>query len=217
VSAVGSRTVRTFALVVTVIAALTAPALADEELDDGEDDAYIANHKLSVMPGVQVHGTRIGGRAESGVGLALETAYGRGRWQYLAEGSLASSEKDGLVPLRVDDRISGNQLRAAVGMRWIARQFQVDETGGLELFLLSTLGVQRYSHDNGDRVIRPEVAVGFGVQVRKVRRPRFTFRLDARVLFTPNDRESALVRCRGTCMMDAGTSTGLLSGVSVGW
>lgn len=214
-SAVGSGTVRTLALtVITAVCALAAPALADEEPDD-EDGAYIPNRTLTVGAGPQVHGSRIGGRSESGTGLSIEAAYGRGRWQYVAEGTVSSSNKDDLN--QGADRIAGNQLRAAIGLRWIARQFQLDETGGLELLLLSTLGVQRYHHDNGDRVIRPEVGLGFGVQARKLRRPRFTYRLDARLVFTPNDRDSALVRCRGTCAMDTSTTTGFMTGMSIGW
>lgn len=217
-SAVGNRTVRTFALtVITAVCALGAPALADEEPDDDEDAAYIPNHRLSVAAGPQIHGGRIGGRSERGTGLSIEAAYGRGRWQYLVEGTVSSSNKDDLNEPTRADRIAGNRLRAALGLRWIARQFQLDETGGLELFLLSTLGVQRYHHDNGDRLIRPEVGLGFGIQARKIRRPRFTYRLDARVVFTPNDRDSALVRCRGTCAMDTSTSTGFMAGMNIGW
>jgi len=209
--------VRTLALVATVITALGAPALADEEPDDEEDEAYVGNHKMSVMTGMLVHGGRIGGRAESGVGLTLETAYGRGRWQYLAEGAVSTSNKDALILSPGAEPISGNQLRAGLGLRWIARQFLLDGTGGIELFLATAVAVQRFSHDNGDRLVRPEVALGFGFQARKVRNPRLTMRLDVRVAFTPNDRDSAFVRCRGTCAMDTGTSTGFLTGITFGW
>jgi hypothetical protein len=170
----------------------------------------------SLAIGVQGHGTRIGGRSEGGFGPSLELALGRDRWQYFAEASIASTGRNDWTTPAADTDIDGKLARGGIGLRWLARQFQVDTSGGLELFLLSALGFQRFYFDDG-RLTRPEVALGFGLQGRTYKRPRLAFRLDARVLFTPNDRESVLVACRGTCMTETGSSTGFLTGIALAW
>jgi hypothetical protein len=207
-------TVRTFALVATTLGLLTAPALAE----DGEPD-YEPFPKWSAAFGVQGHGTRIGGRSEGGFGPAFELAYGRGRWQYFLEGSLATSALDKWTT-STDTSIDGRLLRGNLGLRWIARQFQVSSSGAIELILLSGLGAQRFNFDDsGDRsrLTRPEILVGFGLQGRSFRKPRLAFRLDVRAVFTPNDRESALVSCSGNCMDETGSSTGFLTGMALAW
>lgn len=198
-------------LVFTVVAALTAPALADEE------PAFAPLPTKSVGIAIQGHSTRIGGRSEGGAGPTLEFALGRDRWQYFAEGSIASTGYD--APTSADPlaRIEGRMLRGALGLRWIARQFAPDSSGGVELFLLSALGAQRFYFDDGGRLTRPEVALGFGIQGRIFRRPRLAFRIDARAVFTPNNRESALVACRGDCMDETGSSTGFITGIGLAW
>ena len=81
-------------------------------------------------------------------------------------------------------------LRGGLGARWLARQFRPDSSGAIELFLVSLVGGQRYYLEQDDRVTRPELALGVGLQGRSFRRPRFAFRLDARVLYTSDDSNS---------------------------
>lgn len=202
---------RTLALVITVIAALTAPALADEEPE------FSPLPKRSVAVGVQGHGTRIGGRSEGGFGAVLEAALGRGRWQYFGEASIASAGYDAPTADDPVARIEGRMVRGGLGLRWLARQFAPNSSAGIELFLLSALGAQRFYFTDGGRLTRPEVALGFGIQGRVFRKPRLAFRIDARAVFTPNNRESALVACRGDCMSEAGSSTGFMTGVALAW
>ncbi len=108
-------------------------------------------------------------------------------------------------------------LHGDLGVRWLARQFRPDSSGGIELFLLSALGIQRYYVANASRLTRPELAFGVGMQGRLYRKPRIAFRLDVRVLFTPNDREGDVVACRGRCMSEVGASTGFSTGIGFAW
>ncbi len=199
----------------TLVAAVPAHA-GDDDADD-EDGEFVAFPTRSIALSGLGHGSRIGGLSESGFGVALELALGRGRWQYFTE-ALMSSAGYGPWTAGIDDmRIDGRMLHGGLGVRWLARQFRPDSSGGIEMFLLSMLGIQRFYFDDGGRLTRPEVALGAGFQVRLYKRPRLAVRIDARVVFTPNDRESALVSCRGRCDMEAGASTGFMTAFGVAW
>ncbi len=190
-------------------------ASAEEE----DDPDFVAFETRSFGIGVQGHATRIGGRSEGGAGPIVEAAYGRGRWQYAVEGSWASSSHDewgGPDPDVDRMRIEGHMWRGAAGVRWLARQFAFDSSGGVELLLQSHVGVQRLVYD-GSRLTRPELAIGVAIGGRGYRRPRIGFRLDARVLFTPNDREGTIVACGGRCTSEAAASTGFVTGITFIW
>ncbi|HUS26991.1 MAG TPA: hypothetical protein VMZ53_00725 [Kofleriaceae bacterium] len=202
---------------VAILLAVPAVAHADETIDD-EDGAFVPFPKRSVGLGLVIHGTRIGGESESGVGPNLELAIGRDRWQYIAEFSLSKTTRHSQsVDPSLDMGIEGKVIRGDIGVRWLARQFRPDSGGGIELFLLSALGAQRFYFSDGGRLSRPELAAGFGMQVRTYKRPRLAFRFDARILFTPNSNESSLVQCRGRCDMEAGASTGFITGFGFAW
>jgi hypothetical protein len=200
--------VRVLAFALVLVAA-TATARANDDIDDDVDGEFVRMPKRSIGLAFGGHGTRVHGRSEGGMGPALELALGLGRWQYFVEGGIATSSVT--VPNMLD-KIGGKMAHAGLGTRWIARQFRPDRAGGIELFLLSRLGLQRFYLDDGARVGRPELAVGFGIQGRKYKRPRLAFRLDARVLFTPSDREAD---CVADCMSDS--STGFSMGVGLAW
>ncbi len=205
---------RVFAFALALVA-VTSVARAD---DDDEDGDFVPMKTLSVAVAIGGHSTRIGGQSETGLGPSLELAYGRGRWQYIIEGGFATAtlsepEVGGNEPVTT----SGRMLHGDLGLRWLARQFRPDSIGGVELLLLSALGVQRYYLGDATRLTRPELAFGFGIQGRLYRRPRIAFRLDMRVLFTPNDREGDVVACRGRCMTEAGASTGFSTGIGFAW
>jgi hypothetical protein len=201
--------VRVLAFAVAIVLALVATTRADDDSEQDEDGEIVPFPKRSVALSFGGHGTRIDGNSESGIGAALELAVGRGRWQYFGEGGLASSAL--VAPLRTsgsaEGMIRGRMAHAGLGVRWLARQFRPSSSGGVELFLLSRAGVQRFYFDDGTRVGRPELAFGFGLQGRVYKRPRIAFRMDARVLYTP---------CRD-CMDDSGSSTGFSSGIGFAW
>jgi hypothetical protein len=185
---------------------MTGVARADDEYED-DDGTFAPVPKRSIAFAFGGHGTRIGGKSESGMGASLELALGSGRWQYFIEGQLhGSTLQDGSV-----DGIGGRMVSGGAGLRWIARQFRPDSGGGIELFLLSRGGYERFYLDDGIRRGRPELAFGFGLQGRMYKRPRLAFRLDVRVLLVPNED-----RCRGSCM-SASASTGFSTGVGVAW
>jgi hypothetical protein len=205
-------------LIAALLAAGPTAARADVPTIEDDDGAFVAFPRRSVGFGLLVHGTRIGGESESGVGPALEYAIGRDRWQYVGEFSLSTANRH--IPTTdplMDMTVSGKFLHGALGVRWLARQFRPDDGGGIELYLLSMLGAHRFYFSDGGRLARPELAAGFGMQVRTFKRPRLAFRLDARILFTPNDNESSLVQCRGRCDMEAGSSTGFMTGFGFAW
>jgi hypothetical protein len=197
---------------------IAATSIGHAEEDDPDFKPF---PKLSVGFGIQGHGTRLAGRSEGGVGPVLELAHGRDRWQYLVEGSIASTGYDnGSAPEDAsaeDMRIAGHMWRGALGVRWLARQLMLDQAGGVELVLHSLVGLQRLKYDER-ALTRPELAFGAAFQGRGYRTVRFTFRLDARVLYTPSDRESTLVVCGGRCMSGTtGSSTGFMMGMTFGW
>lgn len=160
-----------------VLVLLVSPlARADEE-----DDAYVAMPKRSAGVAVIGHATRIAGRSEGGWGPALELGLGRGRWQVLVEGMIASASL-------TDTHMQGRMLRGGGGVRWLARQLRdSDKIAGVEMFLQAIGGVERYYFDDGARVLRPDLALGFGMQARIFERPRLVFRFDFSVLLTPNE------------------------------
>jgi hypothetical protein len=201
--------VRVLALALTLIAT-TSAANADDDTDIDEDGEFVPMPKRSVGLSFVGHGTRIGGYSEGGVGPSLELAIGHGRWQYFGEGGVASSS---VAAANAEAMIGGRMAHAGLGVRWLARQFRPDGGGGVELLLLSRLGVQRFYLDDGTRLGRPELAVGFGIQGRLYKRPRIAFRLDARVLLTPGDRDA---RCH-VCMNDSDASTGFSTGFGLAW
>lgn len=195
------------------VALAVAPAVAHAD-DDGE---FVGFPKRSIAISGLGHGSHIGGLSESGFGAALELAIGRGRWQYFGEAALSSAGYSSWTTGIDEMRVDGKMLHGGLGVRWLARQFRPDSGGGFEMFLLSLLGLQRFYFDDGGRLTRPEVALGAGFEVRLYKRPKLAIRVDGRVLFTPNDRDSTLVSCRGRCDMEDGGATGFMTAFGIAW
>jgi hypothetical protein len=206
----------TFCTVLALVASAAVAAAADdtdEPDEDEEDAAFVAFPARSIALRFTGHGTRIGGRSETGVGSSLELALGSRRWQYFVEGGIASAG----IFMPDGARVGGRMLDGGLGARWLARQFRPESGGGVELFLQALAGAQRYFLERTARLTRPVLAFGFGLQGRLYRRPRLAFRIDARLLFTPSGREDALVACGSRCMAEAGSSTGFSAGVGIAW
>lgn len=175
--------------IVLLLLALTATARADDD-----EDQYFASFPSKMLAaGITGHGGRVEGRPEGGVGPVLELGYGRGRWEYLVEGSYETS---GLARTEMTT-VDGNRWRGAAGMRWLARQFiPVDELG-VELHFRGMAGVSRYHWDDGEHT-QPDLDVGLAVAVRMLRKPGIAVRLDLDLVFAEND-------------------TGVSGGMVVGW
>jgi len=187
------------------------PGIARAEED--EDGDFVAQPTRSVGVSLLAHGSRLGGRSETGIGLALDLGIGRGRWLYFLEGGIASSTV-GEPPMMTPGRVAHGGL----GARWLARQFRNEnKTVGFDMFLSGLLGVERFYLDDGTRLTRPQLALGFGSHARIYKRPRLGVLFDFRIVFTPSDDENVLVACRGRCMGEPGTNTGFVVGMGVTW
>ncbi len=198
-------------IVISIVLGAAGTAAAGHTPDE---DGVVGNADHAFGVALLGQAGRIGGVGEGGIGMTLEAALGRGRWQYFVE---ASAARVGLENATEEMTFDGTLGRGALGARWIARQFQMDGEGGVELYLLGAAGLQRFWWDDGGKLTRPEVDVGWGTQVRLWKwRTEVAVRIDMRVVFTPSDPASPLVACRGACA--AGTSgTGLISGIGASW
>jgi hypothetical protein len=175
--------------IVLLLIALTATARAD----DDEDQYYASFPTKNFAAGFTGHGGRVEGRPEAGIGPMLELGYGRGRWEYLAEGSFETSSLDRTEMTKVN----GQRWRGALGMRWLARQFiPVDELG-VELHLRGMAGLSRYHWDDGKQT-QPDLDLGLAVAVRMLRKPGIAVRLDVDLVFAEGD-------------------TGVAGGMVIGW
>lgn len=167
---------RLLVCLVCLVLLVSATAHADDE-----DDAFYPNRGHSFAIGFAGHGSRVRGQSEGGFGALAELAIGNGRWQYIGEGLVGSASlgdpNDQLV------YVSGRMLHGAVGLRWIARQFSPESSAGVELFLMSLAGVERFYFDDGERVLRANASLGVGMQVRGFKKPHFALRVDGRIVF----------------------------------
>jgi hypothetical protein len=197
------------------LALLTATARA-QELADG-DEGFVGAPGRAISIGMVGHAHHLGGVDEGGVGADIEYALGSDRTQYFAELTW-SSEKIAAMQ-GASSGATGTSGRGGVGVRWLARQFQLDHGGGMELFLEAVTGVERIWWEDGGRLTRPDLGLGVGLQGRAWAFHGFTVRLGSRVMFAPTDRDSSLIACRGTgCPMGTSTSiAGFMTGIVFGW
>ncbi len=167
-------------LLALAFVAISTPAHAD---DDDDEDAYFAGFgKHTLAAGFVGHGARIDNRGESGMGASLELGYGRGRWQYTAEGSAESS---GLRTTEMTT-VPGRRLRGALGVRWLARQFIPIDPLAVEMYLHAAGGLASYRWMD-ETSQRPDLTVGVGAGVRRFGRHDIFVRLDFDLVFSRGD------------------------------
>lgn len=187
-------------LVCLVLLVSTTVAYADDEDDDG----FAPNRRLSVAIGFAGHGSRIDGEREGGFGAIGELAIGSGRWQYIGEALVGSASRgdpnDELM------HVGGRRIHGGAGLRWIARQFRPDASAGIELFLTSIAGLERFYFNDGMRVTRTTASLGVGMQVRGFKKPRIAIRIDGRVVFFRDSMEST-----------SPAAPGFMTGFSFAW
>jgi len=176
-----------------VLIALTATARAEPDADD-EDQYFASFPKVSIAAGASGRSTRIDGKADSGATAVLELAYGRGRWQYFLEGNLGVTN----LQTTMTTSISGRFERAALGMRWLARQFIPFDPLGVELYLRGAIGVEDHRFVDDTRVSRPDLDVGLSFAARSFRRAHVFTRFDIDMVFARGD-------------------TGITAGMVLGW
>lgn len=142
------------------------------------------------------HGGAINGVNEGGMGPGAEVALGSGRKQLFVEGALAWLTA-GVAP----DYTRGFMVRGGVGARWIARSFDIERDGGIEMIFDGVVGAQKMWWDDVT-IVRPEISGGVGLQVRKYRTPGFAIRFTIRVFFAPTDDVIPMktaARCQKPC------------------
>lgn len=151
--------------------------------------------------------------------MGLELALGSGRWQYFLEGALSHTDAGSTMAGAPEYDAHGWTGRGGAGVRWLARQFVPDPDGAVELYLEAFTGIERYWWQDGGELTRPDLGAGIGMQVRAWSFHGLTMRLGMRVVFTPTDRDTALVSCRGSgCPVGTSTSVaGLVAHLGVAW
>jgi hypothetical protein len=203
------------------LAALAAPAGsagAEQIAEDDPDLAYLAVPTVAGGVGVFGHATYLGALPQVGYGPSLELALGSGRSQLFGEAALAYASQQSWTSNAYDANVVGWMARGGLGVRWLARQFQVDRSAGLELFLLGGAGIERYWWKSSGKLTRPDVDLGVAIQMRAWGFHQIGMRMEARVVFAPNDRTMAVATCRGSCaMISDAPNAGMLTAMVITW
>lgn len=166
--------------------------------------------------GFGAHVSQIGARSEGGVDGVAALAYGSGRWQLYGKATLGTAGFDNTATTpALAMAVDGSRLWLGGGLRWLARQCAVERELLVEMDLHAESGVERYAFGDGSELVRPDVAVGVGVDIRTPKLHQLTTRIEVRVVFTPND--STALACRGTCDERASTTPGLDMGITFAW
>lgn len=202
---------RTASLCLLIVTAATSAARADVE-----DRDPIPPQTRSVAVGIMGHAGRYLGQTEGGWGPYLQLAAGSGRWQYFAElaANRLTSGKDEAERL-------GMFVRGGAGVRWLARSFMFDRRGSIDMNLEAFAGLGQLAFEHGEKVMRPDLGVGVGYQVRKLTSWKLSFNVTARAYFAPHDHSAApMIACRGTtCSTDTApsSSSGLMALFGCAW
>ena len=172
------------------------------------DDEVTSVKRVTAALYFSGHGGAINGVSEGGMGPAVELAGGFGRTQVFLEGGIAWTTLGAVEPFE-----TGFMVRGGVGARWIARSFELDHEGAVEMTFNGLVGVQRIWWDESeqppDDLTRPEFGLGVGLQMRKFKNPHVSIRFEMRVFFAPSDRETTTAaRCAGECASDAPLTNG---------
>lgn len=191
----------------TLLTALTCVASV-AHADDGEEEVVPMPRHAATLA-IAGYSGKLSGLSEGGWGPNLELALGHRRWQYFVE---LGAAKVSIGP--EGHETDGSQVRGGVGVRWLARSFEIDRFGAVEMHLEAITGLEKFWWDDGNRLVRPDLGVGVGYQLRHFgKHDKLAFRLSARVMFAPADRTAATALCRGTCTMPASTSNAGLGAV----
>jgi len=167
--------------------------------------------------GFGAHVSQIGARSEGGVDGVLALSLGLGRWQLFGSATLGTAGVNNTATTpALEMAVDGSRAWFGGGIRWLARQYAPERDFLIEMDLHAQTGIERYAFGDGTRLVRPDVAVGVGWDVRSPGLHQLTTRLDVRIVFTPTN-EDALVACRGTCDPHSGSVAGLDMGVTFAW
>ena len=167
--------------------------------------------------GFGAHVSRIGARSEGGVEGILALSLGLGRWQLFGAAKLGTAGFDNTATTpALDMAVDGSRTWLGGGVRWLARQYAVEDAL-VEMDLHAQTGVERYAFGDGSVLVRPDIALGAGWDVRGPSVHQLTTRLEVRIVFTPNDRAASAIACRGSCTATTSTTGGLDMGITFAW
>jgi len=182
-------------------------------------DPLVPNGHLVLAAGVGSHVSRVATRTEGGVDGLVQLGFASGRWQIFVEGKAGTTGIGNTATTpALEMAIDGSRLRGGAEVRWLARQFTPEPDCLIEMSLAATVGIERYAFEDHTRIVRPDLGVGVGWDIRAAKVHDLTTRMEVLLLFTPDER-TGLVACRGaTC--DAGGSNlsgGFEFGFVFGW
>lgn len=187
----------------------SGPAQAETGAESNPGLPPVAGRSITL--GFTGQGGKVAGVPLGSVGPSVELALGHRRLQSFVEGSVS------LVWLGVDtDRSTGVQWRGGVGVRWLARSFELGRRASLDMHLEAVGGMSRFQLEDRARFSRPDLGIGVGYQLRAFReranRParQVAFRVSARAVFARSDSRDEQIACRGTCEMSPATDSGLM-------
>jgi hypothetical protein len=161
-------------------------------------DPIVPNGHLVLAAGFGSHVSRVADRTEGGVDGLVQLGFGSGRWQVLVEGKAGTTGLGNTATTpALEMAIDGSRLRAGAEVRWLARQFAPENDCFIEMSLAATVGIERYAFDDHTRIVRPDLGVGVGWDIRAAAIHDLTTRMEVMLVFTP-DEHTALVACRGT-------------------
>ncbi len=135
-------------------------------------------------------GAGVGASAVGGVGLNFEMGVSRGRWQMFGE----AAQLWGFHEKR--DGMGG---RFGAGVRYLARSVEVDNSAAIELFGEASLGLEAFAWRQGGQLVQPDLTIGGGAQVRKLRDYPVLIHFGGRLLLTPAQNVTSGPACRGAC------------------
>jgi len=184
-------------------------ALAGTATADAEEPSPHPMSRLSLGIGAMVQGGTLAGLDLGAWGGNVEVAVGTGRWQSFGEVGLSFVR---LGP--AEDHTSGRRLRGGIGVRWLARAFELGSKGAIEMYLEGFTGWSRYQLEDRARLSQPDLGLGVGYGIRSFFGHRFRgagLRVSARVVFAPTDRRDEEIACRGTCPTGDRSSGGLMA------
>lgn len=160
------------------------------------------------------YGGGLNGVGESGMGPTAEVSFGSGRAHYFLEAGVAWMNLRALEP-----RESGFMTRGGLGARWIARSFDFDDEGAVEMAVDAVIGARKTWWESGGALVRPDISFGVGIQMRKFRKPHAAVRFHIRAYFAPADDDATVTaRCTGDCPSSSSsfTDSGMMFSIG-GW
>ena len=161
----------------------------------------------------------MGGRDTPHGSLEFEVARARGSFQWLAAAQLGWMDGSPRDPMAGLPRLDGARLHARIGGRWIARTTRIDSSAAFQLYFDAAIGVETMAWRQLAPSGRPDLAFGWGLQVRGPLGPVQAFRIGLRLIAAPPIDEPAPAMQCADCVAPERRpiETGFASAIGVVW